>query len=134
MPVQLDQKTREFVAQKRFAVIATLNADGTPQQTVIWYELQGNRIMMNTAVGRIKEKNLKRDPRISFCVEENYRYVTIRGTVELDYDHDRSQADIRALATRYEGPDDADSRMRNDFSKQARVTIYMSIDAVDTHV
>jgi PPOX class probable F420-dependent enzyme len=129
----LTDKVREFLTQRRFAVLATINEDGTPQQTVMWYELQGDRIMMNTAAGRIKEKNLKADPRISFCVEDEYDYVTLTGRVELDYDRERSQADIKALATRYDGAEKAERMMRNTFSKQDRVTIYMTIESVDAN-
>ncbi|HYP19662.1 MAG TPA: PPOX class F420-dependent oxidoreductase [Chloroflexia bacterium] len=127
----LEDNVKEFLKQKRFAVAATINADGTPQQTVMWYQLQGDRIMMNTAAGRIKEKNLVADPRISFCVEHEYDYVTLRGRAELDYDPARTQADIKALATRYEGEEKAERMMRNTFSKQARVTIYMTVEHVD---
>ncbi len=130
----LTDDIKQFLRQRRFAVLATINEDGTPQQTVMWYELQGERIMMNTRVGRIKEKNLKADPRVSFCVEDEYDYVTLTGRVELDYDRERSQADIRALAVRYDGEEKAQRIMRNTFSKQDRVTIYMTIESVDSHL
>jgi PPOX class probable F420-dependent enzyme len=126
----LTDSLRAFLKEPRFAVVATLNEDGSPQMTVLWYQLQGDRIMMNTRVGRIKEKNLKRDPRIFFCIEDEYRYLTINGRADLDYDHDRSQADIAALAVRYEGEEKVARMVRNTFSKQHRVTIYMSIDEV----
>jgi PPOX class probable F420-dependent enzyme len=129
----LDQKTIDFLREKRFAVMATINKDGTPQQTVMWYDLRGDRIMMNTAAGRVKEGNLQRDPRISLCIEDGYKYVTIKGKVELDYDQDRAQADIKALAIRYKGEDEGEQMARNTFSKQERITLYMSIDQVDTH-
>jgi PPOX class probable F420-dependent enzyme len=130
----LDDKVREFLSERRFAVLATINGDGTPQQSTMWYELQGDRIMMNTRVGRLKEKNLKRDPRISLCIEDEYHYVAIRGVAELDYDPDRSQADIKALAIRYDGQEDGEQMSRNTFSKQDRVTIYMTIEKVDVHL
>jgi PPOX class probable F420-dependent enzyme len=129
----MTDKIKEFLRQRRFAVLATINEDGTPQQTVMWYELQGDRIMMNTAAGRIKEKNLKADPRVSFCVEDEYDYVTLTGRVELDYDRERSQADIKALATRYDGAEKAERMMRNTFSKQDRVTIYMTVESMDAN-
>ena len=131
---ELDDKVRRFLEEKRFAVLATAGKDGVPRQTVMWFELQGDRIMMNTAVGRLKEKNLSRDPRLSFCVEQEYKYVTITGRAELDYDTERSQADIRALAIRYHGQEKGEEMSRDLFSKQARVTFYMSIEDVDTHL
>jgi len=113
--------------------MATINRDGTPQQTVMWYDLRGDRIMMNTAAGRVKEGNLQRDPRISICVEDDYKYVTIKGKVELDYDQVRAQADIKALAVRYEGEEGGERMARNTFRKQERITLYLSIEQVDTH-
>ncbi len=131
---QLDDKARAFLSERRFAVLATINGDGTPQQSTMWYDLRGDRIMMNTAVGRLKERNLKRDPRISLCVEDEYHYVAIKGIVELDYDHDRAQSDIHALAVRYEGAESAERQSHDSFSKQDRVTIYITIEKVDAHL
>lgn len=125
----LDEKVRSFLQETRFAVLATINADGAPQQTVMWYELQGDRIMMNTAEGRVKASNLRRDPRISICVEDGYRYVTIAGLVELDEDRERALNDIHRLAIRYHGQPKADEMM-DGFRKDRRVTLYMSIDRV----
>ena len=97
----LTDEARAFLAEKRFAVLATINQDGTAQLTTMWYELQGDEIMMNTKVGRAKERNLRRDPRISICVEDGYRYVTVSGTARLIDDQPTAQADIRRLAERY---------------------------------
>jgi PPOX class probable F420-dependent enzyme len=128
--MELTEKVRQFLAERRFAVMATINEDGTPHQTVMWYELQGDRIIMNTRVGRVKEINLKRDPRLSICVENKYDFVTLSGRAELDYDHERSQATILALAMRYEGEETAERMARKTFSKQSRVTIHMTIDDI----
>jgi PPOX class probable F420-dependent enzyme len=129
----LTDEIRAFLAERHFAVAATINPDGSPQQSVMWYELRGDLIMMNTRVGRQKELNLKRDPRISLCIENEYDYVTLTGTATLDYDHERSQADIRALALRYKDEEEAGLMVRNTFSKQHRVTIHMTVDKVDLH-
>lgn len=129
---QLSEAARRFLEELRFGVLATINEDGTPHQTTMWYELRGERIMMNTRAGRIKEKNLLRDPRISLCVEDGYSYITLRGRAEeLDYDPGRSQADIKALALRYRDEETAELMSRNTFSKQQRVTFYMVVDEVD---
>jgi PPOX class probable F420-dependent enzyme len=130
----LADQVREFLSEVRFGVAATINADGTPQQSVMWYDLRGDHIMMNTLVGRVKEKNLKRDPRISLCVENEYNYVTIKGRAELDYDRERSQALIRELAIKYNGPETAERQVRDLFSKQERVNIRMTIESVDVHL
>lgn len=125
---KLTDEERAFLNERRFAVIATINADGSPQQTVVWYELRGDRVMMNTRAGRVKERNLRRDPRISFCIEDEYRYLTLEGRVEFDYNQEIAQADIKALSARYDGPEEAERKSRETFSKHRRVTLYMTIE------
>jgi PPOX class probable F420-dependent enzyme len=130
---RLCPRVRAFLEEPRFASLATINPDGSPQQTVMWYLLDGDRVMMNTARGRIKDRNLTRDPRASICVEDGYRFVTIQGCATLIDDQERAQADIAALATRYHGQARAEEMVREQFSKQERVTIYLSIEKVVAH-
>jgi PPOX class probable F420-dependent enzyme len=127
---KLSPVVRAFLGERRFASLATINADGSPQQTVMWYELQGDQIMMNTRRNRVKDQNMLRDPRVSICIEDEFRYVTINGTVELIDDQERAQADIKALAVRYDGSEEAEQIARNTFSKQERITLLLSIDHV----
>jgi PPOX class probable F420-dependent enzyme len=127
----LDDRIRDVLDQKYFAVLATIDKDGSPQQTVMWYEIIGDRIMMNTAAGRLKEDNLNRDPRVSVCVEDEYNYVTLSGRATLDYDPERSQADIARLARRYHTPDKAKQLIAS-FQKEKRITIWIDIDHVIT--
>jgi PPOX class probable F420-dependent enzyme len=131
--VQLSDTVRAFLAEKRFPVMATINPDGTPQQSAVWYELQGDEIMMNTRRGRVKDRNLRRDPRVSLCFEDGYRYLTLRGTVTLIDDQDIAQADIKRLATRYHGPEIAEQQMRDQFSKEPRVTIRLCVEHVTAY-
>jgi PPOX class probable F420-dependent enzyme len=127
----LSDSVRRFLEAPRFAVLATINADGTSQQTVMWYELQGDTIMMNTAAGRLKNFNVRRDPRVSICWEEGYAYVTARGTARLVEDHETTQRDIYRLAQRY-NPDFKEGDYPV-FKTQQRVTLLISIDSVDAH-
>jgi PPOX class probable F420-dependent enzyme len=126
----LSPAVRAFLGEKRFASLATINPDGSPQQTVMWYQLQDDRIMMNTKRGRKKDLNLVRDPRASICIEDGQRFVTIAGRIEMFEDQARAQADIKALANRYDGPEEAEAISRNTFSKQERITLILSIDHV----
>jgi PPOX class probable F420-dependent enzyme len=126
----LSDKARAFLQEKRFAVLATINPDSTPQLSAMWYELDGDEILMNTKVGRVKDRNLRRDPRISICIEDGYSYLTLIGTVQLIGDQETAQADIKRLATRYHNPAKAEQMMRDTFSKQQRVSIRMTIEKV----
>lgn len=78
----LSDKAQAFLAEKRFAVLATINKDGIPQLSTMWYELQGDEILMNTAAGRLKDRNLRRDPRVSICFEDEYYSVPYRSAID----------------------------------------------------
>ena len=75
---------RSLFENKNFAFVATSMKDGSPQITPTWVDLEDNLILVNTALGRLKQKNLKRDPRIAVAVADNnnpYEMVTVRGEV-----------------------------------------------------
>ena len=128
--MQLQEKVRAFLKEPRFGVFATSKRDGTPQQSVVWYDLDGDDILMNTAVGRAKNSNLRRDSRASLCVADDYRYVTLEGTVELDDDQANAQADIRRLAIRYRGEEKGNQQADTVYAKQQRVTIRFKVENV----
>ncbi|MGH2515663.1 MAG: PPOX class F420-dependent oxidoreductase [Ktedonobacterales bacterium] len=130
MIAELSEEARRFLAHPNFAVLATINADGTPQQTVLWYEIQGEGVMMNTAAGRLKDRNLRRDPRASLCVTADGQGVTLRGRIELIDDQATAQADIHRLAVRYDGPEAADRQSRDQFGKEHRVTLRLKVEGV----
>jgi PPOX class probable F420-dependent enzyme len=131
--LKLRDDLRAFLEEDRFGVLGTINENGSPQQTVMWYELRGDTIVMNTRRGRRKDRNLLRDARASLCVEEGYRYVTLEGTIEMIEDQAIAQADIAALATRYDGPETAAETVRNVFNKQERITLHLNVDRVEVH-
>jgi PPOX class probable F420-dependent enzyme len=120
---------RRFLSQPYFATVATINPDGLPHQSVMWYELQGESILLNTRRGRVKDRNLRRDPRLSFCVENGYQAVVITGRAELIDDQDVAQADIARLAERYDGPERARRQVER-FRREERVTIHVPITQV----
>ena len=114
-------------------MLATINRDRTPQQSVVWCDLDEDVILMNTRRGRVKDRNLRRDPRCSICVDDGYRYVTIHGSVRLIDDQNMAQADIKRLATRYHDAAKAEQQVRDQFSREERVTIHLSIDRVEEY-
>lgn len=126
----LSEKARAFLNEQRFAVLATLNADGSAQQTTMWYLLEGDTIVMNTKAGRLKDRNMRRDPRVSICVEDGYRFITISGAVEMIDDAEIAQRDIYRLALRYHGEAKAAQQMADQFSKEQRVTLHLKCERV----
>jgi PPOX class probable F420-dependent enzyme len=118
-PVQV----KRFLSGARFAVIATVNPDGSPHQAVVWYRLDDGSISINSLEGRRWPSNLRRDPRISFFVEDGYEWVSVRGTVEVIDEQQTAQADIAEMAYRYhDDRTEAEALIRDRFRKQRRVS------------
>ena len=125
----LTDKMRDFLEKPRFAVLATTMPDGRIQQTVMWYEMRGDTIVMNTKVGRVKHQNVHREPRVSVCFEDGYRYLTIEGRVrETIDDQEIAQADILGLAKRYHPYRPAEENAY--FKREQRETMVIAIDKV----
>ena len=118
----LSAAARRFLELPRFAVVATLNPDGSPLQAVVWYNLAGDVIVFNSRVGRQWPTNLQRDRRVSITVADGYDYVDIRGSVEIDEDPVRGQAVIAELARRYQKNRAAADAQIAAFAKERRVT------------
>ena len=76
---------------------------------------------------------MRRDPRISVCIEDGYSYVTISGTVEMVDDPQVAQRDIYRLAVRYNGEEEARRQMEEQFSKETRVTLHLKLEHIIEH-
>lgn len=88
---------------KHFANVATLNPDGSPQVTPVWVDHDGDTILINTAKGRLKDRNLRRDPRVAISIPDSgnpYRALLIQGRVT-EITEDGADQHIDALAKRY---------------------------------
>jgi PPOX class probable F420-dependent enzyme len=106
MPSQLSDQARRLLDGKSFATLATLEADGSPQQTVVWVARDGDDVLISTVEGRRKHQNLARDPRASVMInppESPYTYVEIRGKVTMTTEGGREL--INKLAQKYIGKD-----------------------------
>jgi PPOX class probable F420-dependent enzyme len=130
-----------LAAPRRFAILATLDPDGTPRQAVIWYRLDPDgRITVNSAEGRRWPANLRRDPRCSLAVvdgADGYTFVAVTGRVaEVIDDQDIAQADIAALARSYHAdePEKAERLIAARFRTQQRVSFRIEILAAHDHL
>ena len=89
MTVVLPAVARTLIDNPTYAVLSTINPDGTPQSTVIWVKRDGDDILFSTMRGLRKARNMERDPRASICVydpAQPYSYCTIKGNVTLSDD------------------------------------------------
>ncbi|MEO6398726.1 MAG: PPOX class F420-dependent oxidoreductase [Tepidiformaceae bacterium] len=103
MPETIPASHRDILEKSNFAHIATLMKDGSPQVTPIWVDVDGDSILFNTAEGRQKDRNLKRDARVALSVHDNanpYRYIQIRGRVT-GHTTEGADAHIDKMAKKY---------------------------------
>ena len=100
-------KYRDIFDKKTFCHVATVGKDGTPQVTPVWCEFDGTHIVFNTARGRVKDKNLAKNPRVAVTASDPdnpYRYVQVRGRVT-EITEQGADAHIDRLAKKYMGTD-----------------------------
>jgi PPOX class probable F420-dependent enzyme len=97
----------DLLTKPAFANLATLNPDGSPQVTPVWVDFDGTHVLINTARGRVKAKNLAREPRVAVSIsdpENPYRYLGIQGRV-VDMTESGGDAHIDKMAKKYLGKD-----------------------------
>ena len=127
----LSAAQRAFLDEKRFAVVGTKNLDGSPHLAVMWYLIDDDDIVVNSAQGRIKDRNLATDPRMSVVIEDGYRWIRVDGRARIEHDQTIAQADIRRLAARYyQDERKVEESVRNNFSRQHRITYRLPIRRV----
>lgn len=103
----LPEKYRDLLDKKSFAHLATVGPDGSPQVTPVWVDYDGTHVRFNTAKGRVKVKNLERNPKVALSIQDPdnpYRYVQVRGRIA-DVTENGADAHIDALAKKYIGQD-----------------------------
>lgn len=99
----LTEKQAQYFLDRNWGNVATLREDGTPHVTPVWVDWDGEEIVFNTVVGRMKERHLRRDPRVAIEVfkQENPQagYVSVTGRAELE--EEGADAHIDKLARKY---------------------------------
>jgi PPOX class probable F420-dependent enzyme len=133
MGVRIEGWAREVLERPGvFGTLSTLQPDGSPLQAVVWYELRGDDLLVNSAVGRHWPGNLQRDPRFSLLVEQGYEFVSIRGVAEALADPQQAQTDIAGLARRYLAADPvaAERLIEDAFRTQHRISFLLHPRAV----
>jgi PPOX class probable F420-dependent enzyme len=111
MAMTLSPGTIALLDGRNYAVLATINADGSPHTSVMWVGRDGNDVLFSTVAGRRKHRNMERDPRVSVSVIDSAdpeNYVELRGRVSMTPDAGR-QFDTR-LSWKYDGRDPAPDR------------------------
>src|SRR5829696_2240656 len=103
----IPENYRDLFSKPAFAHLVTLMPDGSPQVTPVWVDLDGHTVVINTAKGRLKDKNMRRDPRVALAISDPanpYRYVQVRGRIS-QITEDGADAHIDKMAKKYLGKD-----------------------------
>jgi PPOX class probable F420-dependent enzyme len=117
--------------KKAFLILATLMPDGAPQVTPVWFNTDGKYILINSAKGRIKDRNMRAKPQVTLCIVDPsnpYRYLQIRGTV-IEITQNGADDHIDALARKYQGVPMYQNRQPG----EQRVGYKIQIEKVDAH-
>jgi PPOX class probable F420-dependent enzyme len=103
----IPESHRDLIAEKAraYAYLSTLMPDGSPQLTPIWFDVDGDYILINTAKGRIKDRNMRARPQVAILITDTndpfYRYIQIRGRV-VDASDQGGLEHINKLSLRYD--------------------------------
>lgn len=90
---------------KALLYLATVNANGSPQLTPVWFDVDGDAILINTNEGRAKDRNMKARPKVAMVIQDPadpYRYLGVRGEV-VSYTRERGDEHINQLSLKYDG-------------------------------
>ncbi|HXP84058.1 MAG TPA: PPOX class F420-dependent oxidoreductase [Bryobacteraceae bacterium] len=101
------EKFIDLTQKKAFAQFATLMPDGSPHVAPVWFDYDGKDILINSAVGRVKDRNVRRDPRVGLDIvdpDNPYRHLSIRGRV-VDISETGADEHINKLSKKYTGRD-----------------------------
>lgn len=126
MPIVFSPATLRLLDGRNYAVMATVNRDGSPQTSVVWVGRDGADLLFSTVEGRVKHRNMVRDPRVSVTVIDSAdpeNYVEVRGRVTMTPDVGR-RIDTQ-LSWKYDGRDPGEDR-----PGAVRVVVRMVVEKV----
>jgi PPOX class probable F420-dependent enzyme len=107
MAEKIPDKFKDLMTKVAFANLATTMPDGSPQVTPVWFDYDGNHIRINTAKGRVKDKNMRRNKKVALAIQDPdnaYRHLAVRGEVA-EITEQGADDHIDALAKKYLGKD-----------------------------
>jgi len=121
---------RDLLSKPAFASLATLMPDGSPQVSPVWCDTEGDRVVVNSARGRVKDRNMKRDRRVALSIqdpENPYRYLGLQGRV-VEITEKGGDEHIDRMAKKYLGKDTYPFRQTG----EVRVLYKIEIERVHT--
>ncbi|HEX6172384.1 MAG TPA: PPOX class F420-dependent oxidoreductase [Candidatus Binatia bacterium] len=103
MADNIPEPFKDLFAKVAYANLATVMPDGSPQVTPVWFDYDGECLRINSAKGRIKDKNMRRNKRVAVSIQDPdnaYRYLALRGNVE-EITEEGADTHIDSLAKKY---------------------------------
>ena len=103
MPTTIPEKFLDLFKKPAFASLATIMPDGSPQVTPVWIDYDGVHLMVNSAKGRVKDRNMRNNPKVALSIldpDNPYRYLQVRGTVS-GITEEGADAHIDKMAKKY---------------------------------
>jgi PPOX class probable F420-dependent enzyme len=129
MAATIPEKSKDLLSKVAFAHLAPWMPDGSPQVTPVWLDFDGSHVRVNSAKGRVKDKNLRRDKRVAFSLqdpENPYRYLAVQGEV-VEITEEGADAHIDSLAKKYLGKD------KYPFRQPGEVRVIYKIKPLQVH-
>jgi PPOX class probable F420-dependent enzyme len=131
--IKVPEKLQDLLTdeKKAFVYLATLMSDGAPQVTPVWFNTDGEHILINSAAGRIKDKNMRARPNVALCITDStdpYRYIQIQGKV-VEFTTEGADDHIDVLAFKYMGKEKYPWRK----PEEKRVTYKILPIKIDAH-
>ena len=130
MPAAIPENYKDLFEKKAFASLATLMPDGNPQVTPVWCDFDGSYVVINSAKGRVKDRNMRRDPRVSLALldpDNPYRHMAVQGRV-VEITENGADQHIDKMAKKYLGKDKYPFRTPG----EARILLKITPDKVHT--
>ncbi len=129
MAAKIPDAFRDLLDKPAFASLATLMPDGSPQVSPVWCDLEGDRVVVNSARGRVKDRNIKRDPRVALSIQDPanpYRYLGLQGRV-VEITEKGGDDHIDRMAKKYLGKE------KYPFRQPGEVRVLYKIEIERTH-
>ena len=131
MTSTLSDWAREFLREDRVGVVGTVNTDGSPHLTTMWYLLADDDTLIITTLSRNqKVKNLRRDPRITFCVGDKTRSVSLSGHVTISEDQAVVRKDLERHVERYVKDESIRAQVVATWLQQPHVALHFKSEKV----
>jgi PPOX class probable F420-dependent enzyme len=125
----IPEKYADLFQKRAFASLSTLLPGGVPQVTPVWVDFDGQHVLVNSAKGRVKDRNMRRDPRVSLAIidpDNPYRYLEVRGRV-VDVTEQGASQHIDKMAKKYLGKD------KYPFAQAGEVRVLYKIEPENVH-